>query len=84
MVLGSGSQSDLGFRWQIHWSIVLVIFKCHQLAGQKRLAVSHRRGRALAIPTLPRTVHPRVPPLNSIVLDQRRGEKVWPCLGKTT
>ena len=34
--------------------------------------------------TLPRTEDPRVPPLKSIVLDQRRGQKVGPCLGKTT
>ena len=33
---------------------------------------------------LPRTVDPRAPSLNSIVLDQRRGQKVGPCLGKTT
>ena len=45
---------------------------------------SHRRCRVLLITTLPRTVDPRVPPLNSIVLDQRRGQKVRPCVGKTT
>ena len=38
----------------------------------------------LLITTLPRTVDPRVPPLNSIVLDQRRGQQFGPCLGKTT
>ena len=34
--------------------------------------------------TLPRTVHPRARPLDygSIVLDQRRGLKVWQCLGR--
>ena len=55
-----------------------------RLAGRNRLAVSHRRGTVQLITTLPRTVDPRVPPLNSIVLDQRQGQKVGPCLGKTT
>ena len=84
MVLGSGSHSDLRFQWQIHGSIVLVIFKCHRLAGRNRLAVSCHRGPVLLITTLPRTVDRRVPPLKSIMLDQRRGQKVGPCLGKAT
>ena len=80
MVLGSGCHS----RSQV--SVANPWVKCHRLAGRKRLALSHRGGTVLSVTTLPQTVDPRVPPLNSIVLDQRRGlrVKVGPCLGKTT
>ena len=71
---------DLRFRWQIG-SIALVIFNCQRLAGRNRLAMSHRRGTVLLITTLPRTVDPRVQPLKSIVLDRRRGQKVWALFG---
>ena len=75
MVLGSGSHSRSQVLVANPW------VKCHQLAGRNRLAVSHRGGTVLSVTTLPRTVDP---PLNSIVLDQRRRLKVGPCLGKTT
>ena len=84
MELGSGSHSRSQVSVAIHGSIVLVILECHRLAGRNRLAVSNRRGTVLLVTTLPQTVDPRVPPLSSIVLDRRRGQKVGPCFGKTT
>ena len=79
MVLGSGSHSrsqvSVANRWVNRILRVLVIQSSATagLADRNRLAVSHRRGTVLLITAFPRTVDPRVPPLNSIMLDQRRG-----------